>query len=77
MTSTADTLMISGPPRAQDTEKQLRNLRKKIRQADATARKAAAGQQLTPEEEEKLKNLATWYVLEYVQHSDNPAAYKG
>ena len=77
VTSAADTLMnagAAGPPRAQDTEKQLRNLRKKIRQADATARKAAAGQRLTPEEEEKLKNLATWYVFEYVLHHDNAAA---
>lgn len=78
--SAADTLMnagADGPPRAQDTEKQLRNLRKKIRQAEATASKAAAGQRLTPEEEEKLKNLATWYAHEYVLHRDNAAACKG
>ena len=69
VTTAADTLMnsgASGPPASQDTEKQLRNLRKKIRQADATAKKAAAGQHLTSEEEEKLKKLATWYVLECV-----------
>lgn len=80
VTSAADTLMnagAAGPPRGQDTEKQLRNLRKKIRQADATVKKAAAGQRLTPEEEEKLKNLAAWYVLEYVLQHDNAAACKG
>lgn len=66
VTSAADSLQnsgASGPPTSQDTEKQLRNLRKKIRQADATAKKAAAGHNLTTEEEEKLKKLATWYVL--------------
>lgn len=79
VTSAADTLQNSGaagPPAAQDTDKQLRNLRKKIRQADATARKAAAGQHLTPEEKEKLKKLAIWYGLQYARHSDSLAACK-
>lgn len=47
----------------QDTaglEKQLRNLRKKIRQAEATASKAAEGKQLTIEEQEKLHKLVLW-----------------
>ena len=74
VTTAADTLLNSGaagPPAAQDTEKQLRNLRKKIRQADATAKKAAAGEHLTSEEEEKLKKLAFWYALQCVGHSDS------
>lgn len=61
--SAADVLQNSGaaaPPASQDTEKQLRNLRKKIRQADATAKKAAEGLKLTPEEEEKLQKLKGW-----------------
>ena len=64
--SAADSLQnsgASGPPTSQDTEKQLRNLRKKIRQADATEKKAAAGHNLTAEEQEKLQKLATWYAL--------------
>lgn len=62
-TSAADVLHNSGaaaPAAPQDVEKQLRNLRKKIRQADATAKKAAQGMQLTPEEEEKLEKLKVW-----------------
>lgn len=62
-TSAADVLHNSGaaaPAAPQDVEKQLRNLRKKIRQADATAKKAAQGMQLTPEEEEKLEKLNVW-----------------
>lgn len=77
VTTKADTLLnygASGPPTSQDTERQLRTLRKKIRQADATARKAATGQHLTLEEEEKLKKLAIWYVLECVCHPDNAVA---
>ena len=65
-TSAADVLQNSGasaPPASQDNEKQLRNLRKKIRQADATAQKAAEGKQLTPEEQEKLQKLKSWYAL--------------
>lgn len=61
--SAADVLQNSGaaaPPASQDTEKQLRNLRKKIRQADATAKKAAEGLKLTPEEQEKLQKLKGW-----------------
>ena len=61
--SAADVLQNSGaaaPPASQDTEKQLRNLRKKIRQADATAKKAAEGLKLTPEEQEKLQRLEGW-----------------
>ena len=68
VTSAADTLQNSGaagPPAAQDTEKQLRNLRKKIRQADATAQKAAEGKQLTPEEQEKLHKLKIWYATAF------------
>ena len=68
VTSAADTLQNSGaagPPAAQDTEKQLRNLRKKIRQADATAQKAAEGKQLTPEEQEKLQKLKLWYATAF------------
>lgn len=44
----------------QDVEKQLRNLRKKIRQAEGTVKKAKEGKQLSPEEQEKLRRLATW-----------------
>lgn len=80
VTTAADTLLNSGaagPPAAQDTEKQLRNLRKKIRQADATAQKAALGQHLTPEEEEKLKKLAIWYALECVGHADSMCCMHG
>lgn len=50
--------LSSGAP--QDAEKQLRNLRKKIRQAEATASKAKEGKQLSPEEQEKLQRLETW-----------------
>lgn len=77
LTTAADTLLNSGaagPPAAQDTEKQLRNLRKKIRQADKTAKKAATGQHLTPDEEDKLKKLAIWYVPKYPYQTDSAVA---
>lgn len=79
VTSAADSVQncgVSGPSTSQDTEKQLRNLRKKIRQADATAKKAAAGQHLTSEEQEKLKKLAIWYVHVFVCHYDSEVIYK-
>lgn len=50
----------AGPETPQDIEKQLRNLRKKIRQAESTGSKAAEGKQLTAEEQEKLHKLLTW-----------------
>ena len=65
VTSAADVLQNSGgsvPVASQDTEKQLRNLRKKIRQAEVTAKKAAEGKQLTPEEDKKLTRLKEWCV---------------
>ena len=55
--SEQDTAVPAAP---QDVEKQLRNLRKKIRQAEATASKAAEGKQLTTEEQEKLHKLVLW-----------------
>lgn len=67
VTSATDVLQNSGaaaPSVSQDTEKQLRNLRKKIRQADATAQKAAEGIKLTPEEQEKLQKLKGWHAEE-------------
>ena len=63
VTSATDVLQNSGaaaPTVSQDIEKQLRNLRKKIRQADATAQKAAEGVKLTLEEQEKLQKLKGW-----------------
>ena len=48
------------PAASQDVEKQLRNLRKKIRQAEVTASKATEGKQLTSEEQDKLQKLVTW-----------------
>ena len=54
--SEQDTAVPAAP---QDIEKQLRNLRKKIRQAEATASKAG-GKQLTTEEQEKLHKLVLW-----------------
>ncbi|EFN53138.1 hypothetical protein CHLNCDRAFT_137518 [Chlorella variabilis] len=41
-------------------EKQIRNLKKKMRQAEALAEKQAAGQALTAEEGAKLGKLAGW-----------------
>ncbi|DBA79697.1 TPA: hypothetical protein ACH3X1_008367 [Trebouxia sp. C0004] len=63
VTSATDALQNSraaGLTVSQDTEKQLRNLRKKIRQADATVQKAAEGIKLAPEEQEKLQKLKGW-----------------
>jgi hypothetical protein len=63
VTTATDVLQNAGaaaPTVSQDTEKQLRNLRKKIRQADATAQKAAEGIKLTLEEQEKLQKLKGW-----------------
>lgn len=64
VTSATDVLQNSGaaaaPTVSQDIEKQLRNLRKKIRQAEATAQKEAEGIKLTPEEQEKLQKLQGW-----------------
>lgn len=67
VTSATDALQNSGaaaPTVSQDTEKQLRNLRKKIRQADAITQKAAEGIKLTPEEQEKLQKLKGWHAEE-------------
>ena len=59
-TDVSQNLGAAGPSVSQDTEKQLRNLRKKIKQADATAQKAAEGIKLTAEEQEKLQKLKGW-----------------
>lgn len=41
-------------------EKQIRNLKKKMRQAEALAEKKAAGQALSAEEDAKLGRLPGW-----------------
>ena len=41
-------------------EKQIRNLKKKMRQAEALAEKQAGGAALSPEEEAKLSKLPAW-----------------
>jgi len=41
-------------------EKKIRNIRKKLRQCEATQAKAEEGKQLTAEEEAKLGNRAQW-----------------
>ncbi|KAL4855813.1 Partner of Y14 and mago [Chlorella vulgaris] len=42
------------------TEKQIRTLKKKMRQAEALAEKQGLGQALSPEEQAKLSRLAAW-----------------
>jgi predicted RNA-binding protein with PIN domain len=50
----------NGDVSAEDLQKRIRNLKKKIRQAEAIAEKKDSGKDLDPAEEDKLSKLQVW-----------------